>query len=77
MSLAGLLTIVDDDPQLRDAVSRAEADSVPDRGSSPGADDAALTGEDLVAPPTLRPVLAAALARGVRAGGYGGRAVPP
>jgi len=48
MSLAGLLTTLDDDPQLHDVISRAE-------------DDAA--GEDLVAPPTLRPVLAAALAR--------------
>ena len=37
MSLAGLLTIVDDDPQLHGAVSRAEADSVPERGSPPGA----------------------------------------
>ena len=84
MSLAGLLTIVDDDPQLNGAVSRAEADSVPEGGSSPGADGAGLTGEDLVAPPTLRPVLAAALARGVRGtgsppvsrGGLGG-IVPP
>ena len=37
MSLAGLLTIVDDDPQLQVAVSRAEADSVPERASPPGA----------------------------------------
>ena len=44
MSLAGLLTILDDDPQLRSATARAQ------------------TGADLVAPPTLRPVLAAALA---------------
>ena len=79
MSLAGLLTIVDDDPQLHGAVSRAEAeaDSAAERGSPPGpAQDglvAALAGEDLVAPPTLRPVLAAALtrpgARGVRGDG--------
>ncbi len=67
MSLAGLLTIVDDDPQLYGAVSRAqaEADSAPERGPAPGpAQDglvATLAGEDLVAPPTLRPVLAAAL----------------
>ena len=63
MSLAGLLTIVDDDPQLYGAVSRDQAE----RDSPPGTDaDGRLTtptGEDLVAPPTLRPVLAAALAR--------------
>ena len=64
MSLAGLLTIVDDDPQLHDAIARAEAGSIP--GASPDTDgqEAILTGEDLVAPPTLRPVLAAALTRG-------------
>jgi transcription-repair coupling factor (superfamily II helicase) len=56
MSLAGLLTILDDDPQLHEVVSRAAYDAAPD----PGAE---LTGEDLVAPPTLRPVLAAALTR--------------
>jgi transcription-repair coupling factor (superfamily II helicase) len=57
MSLAGLLTILDDDPQLRDVVSRTEFDTLPgvERGT------ASLAGEDLVAPPTLRPVLAAAL----------------
>ena len=58
MSLAGLLTIVDDDPQLHDVISRAEYDADAEPGASP-----ALTGEDLVAAPTLRPVLAAALAR--------------
>ena len=57
MSLAGLLTILDDDPQLRDVVSRAESDTT--LGVGRGA--ATLAGEDLVAPPTLRPVLAAAL----------------
>src|SRR5208282_2256578 len=57
MSLAGLLTIVDDDPQLHDVISRAEYDAVPEPGANP-----VLTGEDLVAAPTLRPVLAAALA---------------
>jgi transcription-repair coupling factor (superfamily II helicase) len=61
MSLAGLLTILDDDPQLHEVVSRAASDAAPERGSPDP--DAALTGEDLVAPPTLRPVLAAALAR--------------
>ena len=66
MSLAGLLTIVDDDPQLHDVVSRAGYDAVPEPGSGADAEPSAslaLTGEDLVAPPTLRPVLAAALAR--------------
>ena len=58
MSLAGLLTIVDDDPQLHDVISRADYDPDPAAGAS-----SALTGEDLVAAPTLRPVLAAALAR--------------
>ena len=28
MSLAGLLTILDDDPQLHDVVSRAESDTI-------------------------------------------------
>ena len=68
MSLAGLLPVVVDDPQLQVAVSRAEAGSVPELASPPGAaaDGAATTlaGEDLVAPPTLRPALAAALAHG-------------
>ena len=80
MSLAGLLTIVDDDPQLHDVVSRAQAGSVPERGTPPGAAGparprhgpaTALAGEDLVAPPTLRPVLAAALARGAQGGAPG------
>ena len=63
MSLAGLLTILDDDPQLHEVVSRAESDTIP--RVEPSA--ATLAGEDLVAPPTLRPVLTAALTR--RAGG--------
>jgi transcription-repair coupling factor (superfamily II helicase) len=54
MSLAGLLPILDDDPQLREIVARAHAGQVP-------------AGQDLVAPPSLRPVLAAALAQGVPA----------
>jgi len=68
MSLAGLLTTVDDDPQLHSAVSRAETGPGRDArpGPAPAGQEAALAGEDLVAPPTLRPVLAAALARGVR-----------
>jgi len=59
MSLAGLLPILDDDPQLHEVVTRAESD-IP-----PGAerDAATLAGEDIVAPPTLRPVLTAALTR--------------
>ena len=64
MSLAGLLTILDDDPQLHDVVSRADYDTRSDTGSEPGP----LAGEDLVAPPSLRPVLAAALTRGTGTG---------
>jgi len=71
MSLAGLLTILDADPQLHDVVSRADHDAVPERGAPPDAGSAAGdglagaigAGEDLVAPPALRPVLAAALTR--------------
>src|SRR5690349_24569272 len=48
MSLAGRIDILDDDPQLRDVVARAGADPAD---------------TDLVAPPSLRPVLAAALAQ--------------
>jgi transcription-repair coupling factor (superfamily II helicase) len=51
MSLAGLLTILDDDAQLRGIL---DGD----------------TAEDLVAPASLRPVLAAALARRGPAGGF-------
>src|SRR5580704_11309221 len=68
MSLGGILTILDDDPQLHDVVSRAESDTVTVPGAEPSA--AALTGEDLVAPPTLRPVLAAALALSQAAGRF-------
>ncbi len=79
MSLAGLLTILDDDPQLRGVVSRAEAGPLPERGPAPdagtgagtGGQVAALAGEDLVAPAALRPVLAAALARGAQPGAPG------
>src|SRR5436190_2382842 len=53
MSLAGLLDILDDDPQLRDVVARAGADPAD---------------TDLVAPPSLRPVLAAALAQRSQSG---------
>jgi transcription-repair coupling factor (superfamily II helicase) len=50
MSLAGLLTILDDDPQLHDVVSRADYDPVPERGSPAGADLAGAdpAGSDLV-----------------------------
>ena len=60
MSLAGLLSTLDDDPQLRDVISRAEYEPIPPdaRAVDP------LTGEDLVAPAALRPVLIAALATG-------------
>ena len=61
MSLAGLLNILDDDPQLRDVLARAAA------GTDP-------VDTDLVAPPALRPVLAAALVGGVRGGGQPPRA---
>src|SRR5260370_38867402 len=50
MSLAGLLTILDDDPRFTGVLARAEA-------AGPG-------GEGLVAPPALRPVLAGARGRG-------------
>ncbi|HEY3734737.1 MAG TPA: transcription-repair coupling factor, partial [Streptosporangiaceae bacterium] len=61
MSLAGLLNILDGDPQLRDVLARA--------GTGPDAASTEPAGTDLVAPPALRPVLAAALARGVRGNG--------
>src|SRR6266571_4988279 len=63
MSLAGLLDILDDDPQLRDVVARAGTGADP---ASTGA-----VGIDLVAPPALRPVLAAALAQRGRSGAGG------
>jgi transcription-repair coupling factor (superfamily II helicase) len=62
MSLAGLLTLLDDDPQLHNVVSRAEFER--DAVSGLERDAATLAGEDLVAPPTLRPLLAATLTRG-------------
>jgi transcription-repair coupling factor (superfamily II helicase) len=49
MSLSGLLPVITDDPQLRRALEEADA---PVTG-----------GADLIAPPALRPFLAAALAR--------------
>ena len=65
MSLAGLLTILDDDPQLSGAVARAQG------GQAQEEEPADV---NLVAPPTLRPVLAAALARGAEPGAPGIRA---
>jgi transcription-repair coupling factor (superfamily II helicase) len=55
MSLAGLLAILHDDPQLTEAIASS---TERDRPAPP-----LLAGEDLVAPPSLRPLLAAALAR--------------
>src|SRR5580658_7767220 len=49
MSLAGLLSILNDDPNLHDILARPG-------GAGPD--------QDLVAPPPLRPVIAAALAGG-------------
>ena len=48
MSLQGILRVISDDPQLRRALEEADAPG------SPGA--------DLIAPPALRPFLAASLA---------------
>jgi len=56
MSLSGLLTFLGDDPQLH-VVTRVESETSPALGAAQPA------GKDLVAPPALRPVLAAALAR--------------
>src|SRR5436190_22536390 len=56
MSLSGLLTFLGDDPQLH-VVTRMGSET----STAPGAAEPA--GKDLVAPPTLRPVLVAALAR--------------
>ena len=67
MSLAGLLSILDDDPQLRDVVARAGTG--PTASPDPAAPRRPAT--DLVAPPALRPVLAAALARGGQPGTAG------
>jgi transcription-repair coupling factor (superfamily II helicase) len=51
MSLSGLLTVIADDPQLRAALEAAGAET-----GQPGD-----TGADLIGPPALRPLLAAAL----------------
>src|SRR5581483_2737 len=60
MSLSGLLRVIADDPQLKRALDEAEAP--------------VSIGADLIAPPALRPFLAAALAgagRGDAGGGSG------
>src|SRR5260221_4439339 len=56
MSLSGLLRVITDDPQLRRALSEADAPVT--------------AGADLVAPPALRPFLAAALASAGEAGRF-------
>jgi transcription-repair coupling factor (superfamily II helicase) len=61
MSLAGILSIVADDPRLREAFEIGASQTADaERGEGPG--PAALEGLDLVAPPALRPVLTAAIA---------------
>src|SRR5258708_35287071 len=61
MSLAGILSIVADDPRLREAFEiGATQTGDAEREGGPG--PARLEGLDLVAPPALRPVLTAALA---------------
>ena len=52
MSLAGLLSVITDDPQFRQVSTQATADS---DGGYPG------DGADVTAPSALRPLLAAAL----------------
>ncbi|HEY2577258.1 MAG TPA: transcription-repair coupling factor [Streptosporangiaceae bacterium] len=64
MSLAGLLSVIADDPQLREALAAAGQADSSDRPASAGAS----FGGDLVAPAELRPFLAAALA--ARAGRF-------
>src|SRR5258707_11782294 len=61
MSLSGLLRVITDDPQLRRALAEADAP--------------ASAGADMIAPPALRPFLAAALASagGAVAGDAGGK----
>jgi transcription-repair coupling factor (superfamily II helicase) len=65
MSLAGLLSVIADDPQLRRALEAA-APATPEGSATPGAPvpsgtEGAGLGSDLVAPVELRPFLAAAL----------------
>ncbi|MBV9446966.1 MAG: transcription-repair coupling factor [Streptosporangiaceae bacterium] len=59
MSLAGLLSILDNDPQLNDILAAVD-----------NADNTDYKGQDLVAPPSLRPVIAAALATRSRDAGF-------
>ena len=75
MSLAGLLSILDEDPQLRDVLARPGSPADPDEGQQ------APASHGLVAPPSLRPFLAAALAAfgddGADVGDDGAGARPP
>jgi transcription-repair coupling factor (superfamily II helicase) len=68
MSLAGLLSILNEDPQLHDIFAR-QAAAEEERAGAAGrvASASAGAGQDLVAPPALRPVIAAALAAGTDA----------
>ena len=61
MSLSGLLTVIADDPQLRSALEAASGET--GHPVSPGA-----AGADLIGPPALRPLLAAALTGSATAG---------
>jgi transcription-repair coupling factor (superfamily II helicase) len=67
MSLAGLLSVIADDPELSRALDAARAGSAAANGAAAngaaaGRSRLAGEGADLVAPPALRPFLAAALA---------------
>ncbi|HEY1918045.1 MAG TPA: transcription-repair coupling factor [Streptosporangiaceae bacterium] len=59
MSLAGLLSVIADDPQLRRALNAAGAGAAPDASA---ADAGGRQGGDLVGPAELRPFLAASFA---------------
>ena len=61
MSLAGILSIVADDPRLREAFE-VGATQTANAERETGPNQAGLEGVDLVAPPALRPVLTAAIA---------------
>ena len=76
MSLAGLLSVIADDPQLRAALDLASAGAIASGSQPADGDLAGLAGQaedgpgggDLVAPAELRPFLAAVLA--ARAGRF-------
>ena len=59
MSLAGILSIVADDPRLSRAFETGAAPA--DRSGAAAVDGTDLIGTDLIAPPALRPVLTAAI----------------